>query len=272
MLNDKVRNGVMESSIRDANLTGKTVLEIGSGAGLTAIFLARHGARHVTTCEINPQLFAIASRVIAQSEYKNRITIINKSSSVAIDDGDVDFVPDLIFTETIDCGVVDEGFYSIANDIGRIAGDDTKILPQRIRQFGALVDCEGLHELNAVGVVSGVDLNMLNDHRTSHYFPVRSHLYRVTALTMTTFLRTYHYRSARPRKAKIQFQAHSDGWCHGMLSYFDAHFGEYIVSNDVSTASHWHQAFHPLENPIKMQSGLRYQFGFSSNGQMTLME
>jgi predicted RNA methylase len=114
MLNDAKRNGTMEAAIKDAGISGKTVFEIGTGAGLTALMLARNGALHVTTCEINVQLFDIAKAVIEKSEFQDRMTVINKSSTDAIDDGDVPLAPDFIFTETIDCGVVDDHNYYFA--------------------------------------------------------------------------------------------------------------------------------------------------------------
>ncbi len=110
MVNDIPRNQVIEKSIAAMDLKGKTVVEIGSGTGLIALLFAKYGAEHVFTCEMNQNLAAVAQRIVARTPYANRITIINESSTVAISQGSLPRHPDVIFTETLDCGVVGEGF------------------------------------------------------------------------------------------------------------------------------------------------------------------
>lgn len=108
MLNDDDRNKKIESSLESMPIEGKTVFEIGTGAGLTAMLFARLGAKRILTCETNSQLFAMAKNIFAQNNLAEKIEILKKSSSQVISDGDLDFVPDVIFTETIDCGIVGE--------------------------------------------------------------------------------------------------------------------------------------------------------------------
>ena len=81
MMNDDTRNKSLEYCFRTMSLADKTVLEIGTGAGLTAIQMAKAGARHIYTCKFNLQLFEVAKTVIAQSPYANKITIFDKHSS-----------------------------------------------------------------------------------------------------------------------------------------------------------------------------------------------
>ncbi|MGL4968275.1 MAG: hypothetical protein ACRC67_44080 [Inquilinus sp.] len=270
MLNDAMRNGIMEAAIKSAGIAGRTVFEIGTGAGLTAIMLARCGADRVITCEMNSQLFEIATEIVRSSPYEQQITIINKPSCDAINDGDIPFGPDFIFTETIDCGVVDEGFYNISHDIQRISSAETQVLPQNIQQFGFLVDSEQISGLNAVGLVNGIDVSPLNRYSTRYYFPVRAPLYQYKTLSATTHLRQYIYRHTMPVQSHSNFYVHSEGWCHGMLSYFCAHFGHHVISNDVAAASHWHQAFHPLRHPVKLIAGETYRAAFSPFGHLML--
>jgi len=59
MLNDKFRNGVIEAAIREAHVKNKRVFEIGTGAGLTAVLFAKHGAKEVFTCETNRQMYEL---------------------------------------------------------------------------------------------------------------------------------------------------------------------------------------------------------------------
>jgi len=47
MLNDRSRNDAIEAAIIDIDVRSKSVFEIGTGAGLTAMLFARHGASRV---------------------------------------------------------------------------------------------------------------------------------------------------------------------------------------------------------------------------------
>ncbi|KHD28857.1 SAM-dependent methyltransferase [Xenorhabdus nematophila] len=61
MLNDNVRTFALESAIKELDLNGKKVFEIGTGAGLTSMMFAKYGAKKILTCEINKQLYEQAS-------------------------------------------------------------------------------------------------------------------------------------------------------------------------------------------------------------------
>ena len=95
MVNDASRNEIIERSIASLDLKGKTVVEIGSGTGLIALLFAKYGADRVITCEMNANLVDVARRVIASTEYADRIHIINESSTVAIERGLLPLLPDV---------------------------------------------------------------------------------------------------------------------------------------------------------------------------------
>ncbi len=140
MVNDVPRNQAIEKSIAAMDLAGKTVVEIGSGTGIIALLFAKYGAARVITCEMNSNLAAVAQRIISNTTYAKRITLLNESSRVAISRGQLPHHPDVIFTETLDCGVVGEGFMAIAEDIAAIAGPETDILPRHVRQHARLIE------------------------------------------------------------------------------------------------------------------------------------
>ena len=165
---------------------------------LAAYFAERAGAERVITCEMNHNLADVARHIIASTEYSDRITIIERSSSDAIAEGLLPIDPDYIFTETLDCGVVGEAFFEIATDIRKIAGAQTIILPGEVRQIGTIVDSKQLLDLNSVDDVCGFDLSMLNAFSTPTYFPVHEELYDYEALTEAAILRQYDYLSTAP--------------------------------------------------------------------------
>lgn len=87
MMNDVSRNQAIEHSIRDADVTGETVFEIGTGAGLTAVLFAKHGARHIYACEVDRQLYDVASEAIRTNGLEKRITVFSASSTEIVEGG-----------------------------------------------------------------------------------------------------------------------------------------------------------------------------------------
>ncbi len=254
MLNDKARNAAIEDAIASLDLAGKTVFEIGSGTGLVALLFAKYGAAHVYSCESNTSLAAIAQSIVAASPHGDRVTILPTRSSEVIDSGILPQNLDIIFTETVDCGVVGEGFFEVRRDIQRLAGPETLVLPATIEQFGCLIASPQIAGLNSVGTVCGFDLSALNMFSTRNYFPVRSALYSFDILTRPQQIRTYAYIEAcSPPECRLPVER--DGVAHGVLTWFKLGFADYSVSNSLELASHWHQAFHPFAMPADLKAG-----------------
>jgi len=254
MLNDQRRNAAIENSIAALDLAGKLVFEIGTGAGLIALLFARHGAEHVYTCEMNANMARVALETVAASPFADRITVIHAASRHVVETGLLPRRPDIIFTETVDCGVVGEGFYQIREDIRAIARPDTIILPTSIEQLGALIESEGIRGLNEVHDVCGFDMSAINRFSTHEYFPVRAPLHEFELLTEADLIRSYDYRSHVENLYRT-FRITRSGKVHGLLSWFTLDFRGHIVSNSVHLDSHWHQAFHPIETPIQVAAG-----------------
>lgn len=269
MLNDADRNSALENMVACLDLRGKTVFEIGAGCGLMALLFARYGAEHVFTCEINSDLADIAGAVIAGTPYRNRITLYRMSSTALVRSGALPRSPDIIFTETLDCGVVGEGFFSISQDICRIAGPQTQVLPSVVRQFGKLVEAPALRKLNEVDSACGFDLSELNFHSTQTYFPVRARMQEYTPLSAPFRLRDYRY-IACPDVSPVRVPAHRTGVVDGIISWFEAQFGNKIVTNGPGTNGHWHQAFHPCAARTAVRVNASLQLAVDDDGRMDI--
>ncbi len=254
MLNDHERNSAIEEAIASLDLRGKTVVEIGAGSGIIAILLAKAGARRVIACEMNPAMAQVAIETIYRAGYHERIALLPMSSTMAIDQGVMPKNPDVIFTETVDCGVIGEGFHSIAEDIRRIKGPDTVILPGEIRQYGVIVSSEALYGLNHVERVFGVDMSPLNAFSTRTYFPVRAEYHGVELMTRPALVRTYDYARDIPAR-EISMPVTRCGRAHGLLTWFELQMGDQIITNALGGQSHWHQAFHPFPAPVDLGEG-----------------
>jgi type II protein arginine methyltransferase len=265
MVNDQARNAAIETAIAALDLTGKTVFEIGAGTGLIALLFAKYGARHVHTCESNRTLAAVAQSIVETSPHGNRITVLAGTSSEVIDWKQVPSQPDVIFTETVDCGIVGEGFFEIRRDIQRLAGPQTLVLPDEINQFACLIASPQIRGLNYADTVCGFDLSALNMFSTRNYFPVRSALYDFAILTRPQIIRTYSYVGDCSPPSRTLTVEH-DGIADGLLTWFNLEFAHISVSNSLDVASHWHQAFHPLPQPVPIKAGGSLDVSLSDAG------
>lgn len=254
MVNDVSRNQVIEKSIAAMDIRSKTVVEIGTGTGLIALLFVKYGAEHVFTCEMNQNLAAVAQRIVASTPYANRISIINESSTAAISRGHLPHRLGIIFTETLDCGVVGEGFMSIADNIVAIAGPETIIMPRHMRQFARLIESKSFANLNRASTACDFDLSVLNEFSTGNYFPVHTELHRHRFLSDTAIVRDYAYIGC-PKAHVHRLKVTATGTVSGVLSWFSADFGGAIVSNEPGSGSHWHQAFHTLPEDIRVEAG-----------------
>ncbi len=267
MLNDTDRNAALENMVAGLDLEGKMVLEIGTGCGLMALLFAKYGAEHVHTCEINSDLADIASGAIAETPFANRITLHRKSSAALVRGRSLPRSPDIIFTETLDCGVVGEGFFAISRDICQVAGPQTQVLPSVVRQFGTLVEAASLRKLNQVETACGFDFSALNYHSTKTYFPIHEKLHSYTKLSEDFRMRDYSYVSSKPASPAEVF-VHRSGVADGVISWFEAQYGSETVSNGPGTRSHWHRAFHPFATPTSVTANASLQLLVDDHGRM----
>lgn len=271
MMNDHRRNEAMHASIKELDLAGKTVLEIGTGAGLVALYFADGGADHVYTCEMDPQLYDVAVKTVKENGFEDRITVIPESSTEFIKSARFNFSPDIIFTETLDCGVIGEGFYSVAKDISQIARPDTAVLPGDITQYGFLVCSQDIASNNVIQDESGFNISEINRFSTKSYFPIRYFMHKSVSLSRVHEIRRYSYLQP-PEKTKLfTMQAYASGLCHGIVSFFHAQFGQAVVSNDIRDTGHWHQAFHPFLEPVHVDAGTTYTLVMRADGSISFL-
>jgi type II protein arginine methyltransferase len=249
MLNDQDRNRAIETTISRLDLKEKIVFEVGTGCGIVAMLFARYGAKHVYTCEVNGRMAEVASAIIEATGLGSRITLFRAGSNSVIEHGWLPEQPDIIFTETLDCGVVGEGFYSVANDIRKISRADTIVIPAVVRQYGILVEGPELAKLNRVHSVCGFDISALNAYSTRTYFPVRERLHSYTPLSEAFLMREYSYLEDRPNSSFVA-TAYRSGMADGVLSWFEAQFCNETITNSPGTHGHWHQAFHPFDDSV----------------------
>lgn len=107
MMNDTLRNSLYDQAIRRV-VPGRSVLDIGTGAGLLAMMAARAGARWVASCEQVPWIAAKAKEVIAANGLSDRIKLIAKRSTDLRMGQDLNEPAEVLVSEVFGTSVINE--------------------------------------------------------------------------------------------------------------------------------------------------------------------
>lgn len=108
MINDFVRNQFYDRIIQ-ANVQDCDVLDIGFGTGLLSMLALRHGARHITAYESDPDRFVLGTEIIARLGLGNKINLINDRFYHDYLD---QYPKHVIVTETVNGNLWQEGLFN----------------------------------------------------------------------------------------------------------------------------------------------------------------
>ncbi|MGW6978367.1 50S ribosomal protein L11 methyltransferase [Streptomyces sp. NPDC054932] len=257
MMNDRERNHAYREAIETAVRPGDLVLDIGTGAGVTALMAARAGG-YVVTCESNPHTAFLADRVIRANGYGDRITLIPRSSTELVVGRDLPRQPDVVTAEIFDCGLVGESaLRSLDHAHRELISATTRFVPRGGRLWAQLVESESLHGLNQVGVVEGFDLSPFNVASTRGYFPGRISCHPHTVLSPAFRLLDFDFgEPPAPRTRHLMVPVTTDGIAHAVVMWFELDLGNgNRVSNHSAGSSHWEQAVQTFPTPVAVRAG-----------------
>jgi len=106
-MNDVPRNAAFGAAIRRV-VPGRSVLDIGTGAGLLAMMAARAGAKWVVSCEGIPWIAAKAREVVAANGLADRIKLIAKHSTDLRVGPDLSERAEVLVTEVFGTSAINE--------------------------------------------------------------------------------------------------------------------------------------------------------------------
>lgn len=140
MLNDSDRNRKYKAAIGKAiqQRNQVSVLDIGTGSGLLAIYAHELGAAQTIACESTPLMCHIASEAFRRNGCSDQIKLIPKHSTKLDPQSDLGGKVDLIVTETMDCGVFGEGLLdTLIHAKENLLKSNGQIIPGRVKIFVA---------------------------------------------------------------------------------------------------------------------------------------
>jgi precorrin-6B methylase 2 len=260
MMADKARNSAYAKAIAVKVQPGDVVLDIGCGAGLTAMMAARAGAKHVYTCEQQPLIAEAAKQVIADNGLSDRITVLSKWSHEIVVGVDIPEPADVVISEIVDTVLLGEGaLATLTHAMGALAKPGARAIPERGTLMAQLVESEKLVQQWQPQQAEGFDISAFT--RLADVAQITPNDFAACGLRPlgpTTEL--FRFDFARPslnsaRTTEDLFCV-AAGTVHAVLVCFDMELAPGIsVTNDISSDGHWGRTAYLLDTPRQAEAG-----------------
>ncbi|WP_019501020.1 tetratricopeptide repeat protein [Pseudanabaena sp. PCC 6802] len=263
MLNDRQRSDRYDRSIAKLVEPNSVVLDIGSGSGLLAMMAARAGAQQVISCEVVLPIADIAREIVRVNGLSDRIAIVNKKSTNMVVGIHMPTKADLLVCEIFDVGLLGEdAIATIKHARSHLLKPDAKILPQRARVYGVLVESPQLLDEDRVQTVTGFDVSLFNTfsstpaylQRQLHHYP-----HKVLSEVFAVFDFDFAGEDIQSEERTIDVRAIADGEAQAVVFWFRLYLDDEIFIDTAPEAdSHWMQAVQLLETRLQVSQGEAY--------------
>jgi protein arginine N-methyltransferase 7 len=260
MLRDKQRNDAYATAIARQVRPEHHVLEIGTGSGLLAMLCARGGARHVTTCEMVPEIAATARRVIDANGLADRIDVLSKHSRALEVGVDVPEAGDVLISEIIANDFLSEGVLgSVADARHRLLNSDAIIIPAAASIRVALVSADDMEKFISAGSYDGLDLSTF-DRLSPAALAVPDNC---TLMPLSEPYDAFAFDflapdGIRPYRYTIELRATATGRCHGVVQWIRLDLGAGVTFESTpftNTRSHWLPMLYTFPEAVDVKPG-----------------
>ncbi len=260
MLADQARNQAYARAIAAKVRPGDVVLDIGCGAGLTAMLAARAGAKHVYTCEQQPLIARAARRVIAQNGLSDRITVINKWSHDIVIGLDMAEPADVVVSEIVDTVLLGEGaLATLTHAMAALAKPGARAVPEHGVLKAQLVESAALQQMWQPPSAEGFDLSAF--HHLAQVAQLTPHDFdacdlRALGPKVDLFDFDFTRPSIEPGRVSQALRCSRAGTAQAVLVSFEMQLAPGIqVNNDIGAGGHWGRTAFLLDQPKMLQPG-----------------
>ena len=260
MLADSTRNQAYAAAIAAKVRPGDVVLDIGCGAGLTAMLAARAGAKHVYTCEQQPLIAEAATRVIAANGLSDRITVLAKWSHQIEIGVDMPEPADVVVSEIVDGVLLGEGaLATLTHAMANLAKPEARAIPECGTLRAQLVESAGLMNLWRPAEAEGFDLSAFHGLARIAQLPP-SDFAAAAPRPLGPAKELFHIDFTRPEMggARVSRDLPCDtaGVLQAVLISFDMTLAEGIsVSNGIHDGGHWGRTAYLTDHETPIQPG-----------------
>ena len=169
MMDDRDRNDAYEAAIRRA-VPGRTVLDIGCGAGLLSMMSARAGATHVTSCEAVAIIAERARDIVARNGLSSRITVIGRPSYELEVGKDLAQRAEVLVTETFSSGLINEHVLpTVEHAHANLLQPGAAVIPAMSYCIGYLAGGPMLRGMLYAEKINGFDMTAFNDFAPANF-------------------------------------------------------------------------------------------------------
>jgi Tfp pilus assembly protein PilF len=274
MMNDAPRSSRYDEAIRRV-APGRSILDIGTGAGLLAMMAARAGAKWVATCETVPWISSTAKDVVAANGLAERIKLIPKRSTDLQVGVDLPERVEVVVTETFGTMVINESVIpSVADALARLTREDAIVVPKAASARAYLAGGAMLERHFCVGEMAGFNIGMFNEFSPSQlcldltYVP-----HDVLSDDFEVFRFDLMRPPPQPENRVIEVVATRSGRCFGVVQWLRLELVDDLAYENRPPSAPldgWYQMLHRFAEPIRLLAGDRVLLAAQHN-RLTLL-
>ena len=266
LVNDTLRVDAYRAAIREVVKPGMTVIDLGTGSGILALWALEAGASHVYGIEMEAAILESAIKRIASAGHSDRFTpVLGKSQNVVLQDR-----VDVLLSEIIGNLADNENLVPILQDAThRFLKPDGKQIPQGVSSYLVPVDAPVAH-----ANVTNRNWRVLSEHYIARAMCERdlrgnpfdfyydSIIPRSGYLADPCILRAYTgtWNELPTYELQRRWKVRRPGRLTGFKGYFVAQLSEHskldISGDDIergTTSDSWKHAYLPIEVPIELE-------------------
>jgi type II protein arginine methyltransferase len=276
MMNDAPRNSAYDAAIRRV-VPGRSVLDIGTGAGLLAMMAARAGAKSVVSCEGVPWIAAKAREVMAANGLGDRIKVIAKRSADLTIGSDLTARAQVLVTEVFGSSVLNEHVIpTMAHAHAQLLQPGATVVPNAASARAYLAGGPALEGYLFVDRAAGFTLRAFNDFSQAQacldvkYFP-----HDVLSDDFEVFRFDFTQPLAQSEKRLVDIVATASGRCFGLVQWLRLDLVEGLAYENRpardATIDGWYHMLHRFSQPIELKAGDHVQLLAQHNGHTLLI-
>ena len=276
MMNDAPRNALYDAAIRRV-APGRSVLDIGTGAGLLAMMAARGRARSVVSCEAEPWIAAKAREVVTLNGLADRIKLIGKRSTELAIGRDLPERAEVLVTEIFGTTCINEHVIpTIEHAQAELLRPDAIVVPKAASLRGYLAGGPALEGYFFVDRAAGFELTPFNEFaQATMGLPINNVPHEVLSDDFEIFRFDLTQPRFPPAERIIEVSARRPGRCFGVVQWLRLELAEGITyENRPSpgpTVDSWGHMLHSFSHPIALDIGQGVRFSAAHNRQHVLI-
>ncbi len=281
LLGDEMRMIAFRTAIAEVVRPGMTVIDLGTGTGILALWALEAGAERVYGIDLNASILQTATERITAAGYGERFYPIRGISF----DVNLPERVDVIISEIMGNLADNEGFVTILADVHqRLLTEGGLMMPSRVESYLVPVAAERAHEQVSRGgpVDAGGPLPFAEQLRRRGILSPFDLYYDViipvcTYLATPRVIRLYDFTASAgilstlaSYRVPLVYTVQRDGLLTGFKGYFVATLSD-TVSLDISrddiagraTSDSWKHCYLPIAEPVPVRRGDRISVTFS---------